>query len=82
MQVSECLSDFNLRHCDERIVYHTLATHIAKKQTEKLGVVTPLQHFLLALNLNIYFHMLFLGGVYIKDKYVKTYFHQIKTHKK
>ena len=48
--------------------------HITKKaggnkQTEKTGAVTLIRRFGSALNLNIYFQMLFLGGVYAEDNH-------------
>jgi hypothetical protein len=52
------------------IVYRTLATHLTKKAgytkaTTHPGVVTLIQRFGRALNVNIHFHMLFLDGVYV-----------------
>ena len=70
------------------IVYRTLATHLIKKAgftkaTAQTGAVTLIQRFggpafRSALNLNIHFHMLFLDGVYIQDKWGKTRFHRVK----
>jgi hypothetical protein len=59
------------------IVYRTLATHITKKagynkKMAQTGAVTLIQRFGSALNLNIYFHMLYLDGVYGEDNYGKT----------
>jgi len=44
--------------------------HLARKagysrKTARTGAVTLIQRFGSALNLNIHFHMLFLGGVYV-----------------
>ena len=66
------------------IVYRTLVTHITKKKVQqtdrKTGAVTLNQRFGSTLNLNIYFHMIFLEDVYAEDNYGKTRFHQIKTY--
>ncbi len=56
------------------IVYRAIATHISKKAghtktTAHTGAVTLIQRFGGAINLNVHFHMLFLDGVYIEDKY-------------
>jgi len=53
------------------IVYRCIATHPMKKagfshKTDQIGAVTLLQRFGSALNLNAYFHMMFLDGVYIE----------------
>lgn len=52
------------------IVYRAIATHLIKKAGHthtmaRSGVVTLIQRFGSAVNLNIHFHMLFLDGVYI-----------------
>lgn len=52
------------------IIYRVIATHLTKKagytkETAQTGAVMPIQRFGSAPNLNIHFHMLFLGGVYI-----------------
>ncbi len=52
------------------IVYRIITTHLVKKagyskKTARTGAVTLIQRFGSALNLNIYFHMLFLDGVYV-----------------
>ena len=52
------------------IVYRAIATHLIKevgltRATAETGVVTLIQPFGGAPNLNIHFHMLFLDGVYI-----------------
>ena len=56
------------------IIYRAIATHISKKaghtkKTAQTGAVTLIQRFGSAINLNVHFHMLFLDGVYIEDKY-------------
>ena len=53
-----------------RIVYRTLATHLIHKAEYLLmdgatGAVTLIQLFGSTLNVNIYFHILFLDGVYV-----------------
>ena len=65
------------------IVYCTIATHLTHKAgftkpAAKTGAATLIQRFGSALNLNIHFHMLFLDGVYIEDKYRPSRFRQIK----
>jgi len=65
------------------IVYRTIATHLAQKASftksmAQTGAVTLVQRFGSALNLNIHFHMLFLDGVYIEDKYGITRFRRVK----
>ena len=52
------------------IVYRAIATHLIHKAgftktTAQAGAVTLIQCFRGALNANIYFHLLFLDGVYI-----------------
>jgi hypothetical protein len=52
------------------IVYRAIATHLIHKAGYSLkegatGAVTLIQRFGSALNLNIHFHILFLGGVYV-----------------
>lgn len=52
------------------IVYRVIATHLIKKaghthKSARTGVVTLIQRFGSALNLNVHFHMLFLDGVYV-----------------
>ena len=52
------------------IVYCVIATHLIKKaghthKSARTGVVTLIQRFGSALNLNVHFHMLFLDGVYV-----------------
>jgi hypothetical protein len=56
------------------IVYRAISTHITHKagytkNRAHTGAVTLIQRFGSALNLNVHFHMLFLDGVYIEDKY-------------
>jgi hypothetical protein len=53
-----------------RIVYRTLTTHLIHKAGYSLmdgatGAVTLIQRFGSTLDVNIYFHILFLGGVYV-----------------
>jgi hypothetical protein len=53
------------------IVYRCIATHLIKqagfsRKTARTGVVTLIQRFASALNLNVHFHMLFLDGVYVE----------------
>jgi hypothetical protein len=69
------------------IVYRAIATDITKKagyckKEAQTGAVTLIQRFGSALNLNIHFHMLHLDGVYAKDAYGKTRFHQISAPSK
>jgi hypothetical protein len=52
------------------IVYRAIETHLIQhagwsRHTAKTGAVTLIQQFGSALNLNIHFHILFLGGVYV-----------------
>jgi hypothetical protein len=59
------------------IVYHTLSTHITKKadynkQTPQTGAVTLSQQYGSVLNLNIYFHMLYLNGICAENSGGKT----------
>ena len=61
------------------IVYRAIASYLIKKaglnqKTAQTGAVTLIQRFGSALNLNIHFHMLFLDGVYAKNKQGKTTF--------
>ena len=66
------------------IVYRAIASHLIKKaglnrKTAKTGAVTLIQRFGRsgvpgALNLNVHFHMLFLDGVYVTNKWGKTAF--------
>ena len=65
------------------IVYRTIATHLAHKggfakPMAQTGAVTLIQRFGSALNLNIHYHMLFLDGVYIEDKYGASRFRRVK----
>jgi len=60
-----------LMGCVLGIVYRCIATHLIKKagcscKTAQTGVVTLIQRFGSALNLNIHFHMRFLDGVYVE----------------
>ncbi len=55
------------------IVYRAIASHLIKKagltqKMAKTGAVTLIQRFGSALNLNVHFHMLFLDGIYTKNK--------------
>jgi hypothetical protein len=55
------------------IVYRAIASHLIKKagltqKTAQTGSVTFIQRFGSALNLNVHFHMLFLDGIYTKNK--------------
>jgi len=64
------------------IVYDTIATHLVHKAgftkaMAQTGAVTHIQRFGRALNLNIHFHMLFLDGVYIEDKYGTSRFRRV-----
>ena len=61
------------------IVYRAIASHLIKKagltlKTAQTGAVTLIQRFGSALNLNVHFHMLFLDGIYTKNKPGKTGF--------
>jgi len=61
------------------IVHRAIASHLVKKagktqKTAQTGSVTLIQRFGSALNLNVHFHMLFLDGVYAKNKYGKATF--------
>jgi len=61
------------------IVYRAIASHLIKKvgltqKTAKTGAVTLIQRFGSALNLNVHFHMLFLDGIYVENKYGKISF--------
>ena len=52
------------------IVYRAIASHLIKAaghrhETAHTGAVTLIQRFGSALNLNIYFHILVLDGVYV-----------------
>ena len=52
-----------------RIVYRVIATHLINnagfsRKSADPGAVTLIQHFSTALNMNVHFHMLFLGGAY------------------
>lgn len=52
------------------IVYSVIATYLIRQagfthKTAHYGVVTLIQRFGSALNLNVHFHMLFLDGVYV-----------------
>jgi hypothetical protein len=65
------------------IVHRTIATQLIReagctKTTAQTGAVTLIQRFGSALNLNIHFHMLFLDGVYIEDKYGISRFRQVR----
>jgi len=65
------------------IVYRAIATQLVRKAgytktTSQTGAVTLIQRFGSALNLNIHFHMLYLDGVYIKDKYGTSRFRRVK----
>ena len=56
------------------IIYRAIATHISKKAgytktTANTGAVTLIQRFGGAINLNVHFHMLFLDGAYVENKY-------------
>ena len=55
------------------IVYRAIASYLIKKagltrKSAQCGAVTLIQRFGSALNLNLHFHMLFLDGVYAKNK--------------
>ncbi len=63
------------------IFYRTLSTHLIKKAghtkaTAQTGLVTLIQRFGSALNLNVNFHMLFLDGVYADNGHGKRRFHR------
>ena len=65
------------------IVYRTLATSLIIKacfsyKTAKTCAVTLIQRFGSALNLNIYLHILFLDGVFIRNVPEKTIFVRTK----
>ncbi len=65
------------------MVYRVMATHLIKKagltkKTARTGVVTLIQRFGSALNLNIHFHMLFLDGVYTDHSDGSTRFRWVK----
>ena len=57
------------------IVYRVIARRLVRKagyahNMARTGAVTLIQRFGSALNLNIHFHMLFLGGIYIDTRYL------------
>lgn len=59
------------------IVVRVISTHLIKKagfkkSTAKTGVVTLIQRFGSALNLNLHFHALFIDGVYQQKKQWQT----------
>ncbi len=61
------------------IVYRAIASYLIRKagltrKSAQCGAVTLIQRFGSALNLNVHFHMLFLDGVYAKNKQGKTTF--------
>ena len=65
------------------VVYRTIARHLIgqaglTRSRAATGAVTLIQRFGSAPNLNIHFHMLFLDGVYIEDKYGVTRFRRVK----
>lgn len=66
------------------IVTRLISTHLiqkggAKHSTARIGAVTFIQRFGSALNLNVHFHMLFLGGIYMDGfKKEKQVFKQVK----
>ncbi len=65
------------------IVYRAISSHLINKaglsrKKAQTGAVTLIQRFGSALNLNVHFHMLFLDGVYIKNKQGKTRFQHIR----
>jgi ribosomal protein S27E len=65
------------------IVYRGIATQLVHKAgytktSAQTGAVTLIQRFGSALNLNIHYHMLFLDGVYIADKYGVSRFRRVK----
>ena len=54
------------------VVYRTISRHLIDKagltrSTGNTGAVTLIQRFGSALNLNVHFHMIFVGGVYLVD---------------
>jgi hypothetical protein len=56
------------------IIYRAIVTHISKKAgctktTAHTGAVTLIQRFGGAINLNVHFHMLFLGGAYVDNEH-------------
>ena len=56
------------------VVYRVIATRLVRKagythNMARTGAVTLIQRFCSALNLNIHFHMLFLGGVYVDTRF-------------
>ena len=64
------------------LVSRALSTYLINKvgftrRDAQTGAVTLIQRFGSALNLNIHLHMLFLDGVYTRNK-GKTRFHQVK----
>jgi ribosomal protein S27E len=65
------------------IVYRAIASHLIDKaglrrKKAQTGAVTLIQRFWSALNLNVHFHMLFLDGIYTKNKQGKTSFRHIR----
>ncbi len=61
------------------IVYRAISALLIQRagftrKTAQTGAVTLIQRFGSALNPNVHFHMLFLDGVYTKNKYGKTRF--------
>ena len=51
---------------------------MAESAAAQTGAVTLIQRFGSALNLNVYFHMLFLDRVYTEDARGKVCFHRVK----
>ena len=63
-----------------RVVCRAIETHLIYKTGQtgaaaKTGAVTLIQRFESALNLNIHFHMLFLGGVYVINRKTLAFCH-------
>jgi len=66
------------------IVHRVIATHLVRKSgythdRARTGAVTLIQRFGSALNRNIHFHMLFLGGVYVDQPNGAARFRWVKS---
>jgi aconitase B len=65
---------FELSDASAELIKKAGSTHMSAQT----GVVTLIQRFGSALNLNVHFHMLFLDGVYIATSWGKSRFHRTK----
>ena len=65
------------------VVYRAISGALLKKaglsrKEGMTGAITLIQRFGGAVNLNIHFHMLFVDGVYSRNRYGKVVFHRTK----